>query len=500
MYYIYLRKSRADNESETVEEILKRHEQILQDYALKTFGDYIPEDCIFREIGSGESIQNRPMVGELLNRVQIGNCQGVLVVDPQRLSRGDLQDCGMIIRIFQYSNTPIITPTKTYTLSDKLDRKYLEMELMRGNDYLEYVKEIMLRGRLASVGEGNFIGSIAPYGYDKVKIGKSYTLAENAESDVVRLMFEMYVNQNLGVGLICQKLDEMGIKPRKKAFWTVATVKDILHNPVYVGKIRWNWRKTVKKYENGQLVQSRPKSKEDEWILVDGKHPALISQELFDAAQKRFGNIPKTNKITELINPFSGLCHCECGGAMISRPCQNAQLRIMCLHQTHCHNKSAIFAEFQQGVIDELQKHIRRFEIEREKQKRNPSQTIHDNMLSNLRKQLAEVEMQQEKLYDLLERGIYSDALFIKRNNELAERRKSIKNSIAKIQNQRVTVVDYDKKIKLVSEAISCIQNPDLSPKEKNVFLRTVIESMTYSRKVGRYDKTPFKLEVFLCI
>ncbi len=500
VYYIYLRKSRADSEHETVEEVLKRHEHILQEYALKELGSQIPENCIYREIVSGESIQNRPMMSQLLENIQKEDCTAVLVVDPQRLSRGDLQDCGTIIRAFQYTDTLIMTPSKTYHLAEKLDRKYLEMELMRGNDYLEYVKEIMLRGRLASVSEGNFIGSVSPYGYDKVKIDKSYTLAENQESDVVRLIFDLYVNQHLGVIRICQKLDEMGIKPRKKDFWTQATIQGILHNPVYIGKIRWNWRKTVKKYESGEIRQSRPKSKEDSWILVDGKHPALISDELFQAAQEKDGTFPKNKKKTELINPFAGICRCECGTAMVSRPSPKAQLRLMCQHQTHCHNKSVIYAEFEQEVVRQLQNQIDELNFERNQQQKVQTQNIQADIISGLQKDLLELEVQQDKLYDLLERGIYTESVFVRRNAVLAERRKALKQAIASAPAKQPEPIDYQGKILKLSETIFCIQNQTITPKEKNDFLKTVINVITYSRKMDRYDKSPFTLEISLKI
>lgn len=167
------------------------------------------------------------------------------------------------------------------------------MELTRGNDYLEYVKEIMMRGRIASVSEGNFIGSLPPYGYDKVKVGKSYTLQENEESDTVRLIYELFVNEKLGTVNIANHLNDLGIKPRKKDYWVNSSIRDILRNPVYIGKIRWNWRKTVKKYENGVIIKSRPKSIKDDWILTEGKHKGIISESLFNAAQERWGTLPK---------------------------------------------------------------------------------------------------------------------------------------------------------------------------------------------------------------
>lgn len=219
-YLMYLRKSRADGEHETIEEILARHEKILQEYAEKNIGKAVPEEDIFREIVSGETIKDRPLMNKLLKCIQNEQITGVLVIEPQRLSRGDLHDCGTIIRAFQYTNTLVYTPTKTYDLSEKYDRKFFEMELMRGNDYLEYVKEILMRGRLASVSDGNYIGSIPPFGYSKEKIDKNYVLVENDESNVVRLIFDLFVNQNMGTSKIANHLNSIGIKPRKNNYWS----------------------------------------------------------------------------------------------------------------------------------------------------------------------------------------------------------------------------------------------------------------------------------------
>ena len=147
---IYLRKSRSDDPSMSVEEVLFKHETQLQDYALAVFGNHIPEANIFREVVSGETIADRPVMQQVMKILESGSKKAALVIEPQRLSRGDLEDCGKIINTFRYTNTLVITPPKTYDLADEYDRKFFEMELMRGNDYLEYTKKILNRGRIAS--------------------------------------------------------------------------------------------------------------------------------------------------------------------------------------------------------------------------------------------------------------------------------------------------------------------------------------------------------------
>lgn len=281
-YIMYLRKSRQDDPTETVEEVLKKHEIQLQDYALNNFHYRIPNDDIYREVVSGETIDDRPMIQAVLKRIEDENIKGVLVIDCQRLTRGDMLDCGIIVHSFRYTNTLIITPQKTYTLSDKYDRKFFEMELSRGSDYLDYTKEILRRGRDASKRRGNYIGSVAPYGYDRIKIGKDWTLKPNDESQYVKLIFERYT-QGVGTFDIVNEIEKLGAKPRNSKSFDYNRITDIIKNPVYVGKIKVNEDETFKVMQDGKLVKKRKAKKEYE--LVDGKHEPIVSQELFDKAQ-----------------------------------------------------------------------------------------------------------------------------------------------------------------------------------------------------------------------
>ena len=172
MFLMYLRKSRADGEHETVEEVLAKHYKILQDYAAAKLGGAVPEDRIYREVVSGETIQDRPQMLRLLERIQSESIEGVLVVDPQRLSRGNLSDCGRLIDDFRYTDTKVVTPMMIFDLSNKMERRYFQDDLLRGADFLDYIKGVLQAGREAAVRRGCFIMQNAPYGFDKVKIGK----------------------------------------------------------------------------------------------------------------------------------------------------------------------------------------------------------------------------------------------------------------------------------------------------------------------------------------
>lgn len=109
-----LRKSRADEEL-GYENTLERHEEMLRNLAAQT-GIHVDESHIYREIVSGESIEARPQMQKLLKAVEMGLYTGVLCIELERLSRGDGADQQRILKAFQFSDTKIITLTKTYDL------------------------------------------------------------------------------------------------------------------------------------------------------------------------------------------------------------------------------------------------------------------------------------------------------------------------------------------------------------------------------------------------
>ena len=129
-HLMYLRKSRQDDPNETVEEVLAKHENILQEYAMRELGGKIPEDHIYREVVSGESIDDREEIKKVLSRIEDSKISGVLVIEPSRLSRGDLIDCGRLINEFRYTRTLVVTPYMTYDLEDKMERKFFQDELL----------------------------------------------------------------------------------------------------------------------------------------------------------------------------------------------------------------------------------------------------------------------------------------------------------------------------------------------------------------------------------
>ena len=307
-YIIYLRKSRADNPHESVEEVLEKHERQLQEFAKRELGGRIPEHCIFREVVSGETIAEREEMRKVLAMLENPKLKGVLVVEPQRLSRGDLEDCGKVVNAFRYSKTEVVTLNMTYDLTNKMQRKFFEQELMRGGDYLEYTKEILLRGRIAAVKRGCYIGNIPPFGFNKIiDADGDCTLEANEFAPAVLMAFELYVNDGWTYLQIARHFDMMGIKPYRSQKWEKTSIRAMLKNRHYIGLVVFGDRKKEKFVENGEIVLHSVKQPAEEVIVAKGKHKGIVPLELFEAAQEKMDNNPRKQPDTPLKNPLAGL-------------------------------------------------------------------------------------------------------------------------------------------------------------------------------------------------
>lgn len=319
---IYLRKSREEmsNGYGSVEITLERHEEILQTWAIQNLGAKIPEENIYREVGSGETISERPVMVEVMKLFKSNEIAAVLVVEPQRLSRGELKDCGELIETLEHTDTKVLTPQKIYDLSDKYDKKMFRDELLRGNEYLEYTKEILARGRHLSVSQGKFVGSKPPFGFDKEKLldTKGFKLIPNGDASTVKLIFSMFIEGNTPFQ-IAAHLRDIEANSRGEVEWEHGAVKDILVNPVYYGYQTWENRKTTKMFVDGKIKTVRVKNPDVK--LYKGLHDPIISQDDFFRVQNIIKNrsIPRTNSKYETQNPLAGIVLCGICGRSMSR-------------------------------------------------------------------------------------------------------------------------------------------------------------------------------------
>lgn len=492
----YGRKSRTDDPLLSVEEVLDKHDKIIEEYAEKHLGGPIPEENKYREVGSAESLDSRPEILRLLKAIENPAIKAVAVVEVQRLSRGDLEDAGRLIRILRYTNTYVITPMKVYDLRDEYDRDAFERELKRGNEYLEYFKKIQARGKLASVKEGNYVGSVAPYGFDRItkEDGKKtyHTLIERKDqADVVRMVFNWYCNEDIGVTAICRRLEDLGVKTKTGGkYWHTYQIFSMLENVHYIGCVRWNWRKTIKIIEDQEIRKLRPKAKVDEYLIFEGKHDGIISEELFNKAREIRGKRHRTKRNLSLRNPFSGIMYCKCGAKMgyntyRKNGVEYAPPKLVCNNQVHCKTGSVLFDEIFADVCGIIKDCIEDFEV-RIKNNNDDSFKLHKDLVVRLEKKLKELEekevMQWEAQYDPDPNMRLPQEVFKRLNEKLLLEKEEIKKSLAKAKGSMPKPIDYrEEKIKF-EDALIALQDPHVDAKVKNQFLKNIIDRIEYER------------------
>lgn len=497
----YLRKSQSDDPLLTVSEVLAKHETMLDEWAEQHLGGRVPENNKFREVVSGETIKDRPEINKVLRLMESPKIKAVKVVEPQRLSRGDLEDVGRLMKLLKHTNTLVITTRHNYIydLRDKRDWDDLERELKRGNEYLEYTKKILNDGRLLSVSQGNYIGSIPPYGYDKAEVmdgkRKCPTLVENkAQADVVRMIFDMYVNKDMGRVNIAHTLDNLGIKPPKGKTWTQDGIKGILENVHYIGKVKWNHRKTVTIVEDGEVIKTRPENKIGEYLIYEGKHDAIVSEEIFNAAREKQGRNHRAKAATKIRNPLASLLYCQCGRAMSLRTnrknsIEQGRARLMCDDQVHCHTGSCLYDEMIDRVCDILQQCIEDFEV-RVENNEGDSVKLHANLIKSLEKKMRDLQQQELNQWELQSHPDPAkrmpQEIFQRLNEKLLKEKEEVQQALCKAYESMPEPVNYEDKVVTFTAALEALRNPEADAALQNRLLKRCIERIDYKRDKPR--------------
>ena len=491
--YEYLRKSRSDDPLLSVEEVLAKHESELNSFAEKHLGGRVPATQIIREVASSETIDDRPGMVKLLQIIESPKVKAVLVMEPQRLSRGDLEDVGRIIKLFRYTNTLIITPLKTYDLRDEYDRDAFERELKRGNDYLEYAKKIMNRGKIIAVKEGNFIATHPPYGYKKIHYREGNMKCSSLEivpeqAEVVRMIFDLYLNSGMGFINIANHLNDLGFKPAICDKWKKHAIQDIVSNVTYTGKVRWNVRKTTKSVENQEVVKSRPRSNINEYLIFEGKHEAIISDEIFyKAIEKRGKNVP-IRKNMSIVNPLAGIFHCDkCGKAMkLRHGDKRNKPRYECCEMKYCGNGSVLKDDLLERVYEVLEECIEDFEVKLSESDNLDEITKHQQLIASLEKRLKDLEAKELAQWEAQSHPDESQRMpahiFKQLNEKLLHEKEELKEALCIAKGNIPEKVDYEERIMSFKTALNYLKDEDVTPDIKNKFLKEIIEDITFSR------------------
>lgn len=479
----YLRKSRSDDPSLTTEEVLEKHETILNEWQERNLDAPIPSENIYREVVSGETINSRPEFKKLLKRIESPKIKAVLIVECARLGRPDLEEIGRLSKLFRYTNTYVITPQRIFDLRDEYDREQFERELMRGNDYLEYTKKILQRGKEISLRSGYYVNAVIPYGYKREWVyegkRKRPTLAiVEEEAKVVRMIFDWYVNESIGATKICQRLNAMGIPARKGGLWKKSSVVNILKNEHYIGKV------VIKKHIDVNTVEDSAITTHcvfnPDYEVVDGKHPAIIDEELFVKANNKINKHTSIKPNETLQNPFASILKCECGRVMLRKRNRDSY-RYLCDEQTYCGNASVSEEELREAIITHLKKSMDDLSAKVTDNGENKKEK-HKEYVSLLESRYVEIEKKELSLWDKYAEEKMPKQVFDKLMAKCMEEKQNIEKELESAYKEVPIHTDYKGAIVTLHDTIDALSDDKVSASAKNKLLLSVVDKIIYHR------------------
>ncbi len=321
----------ADSEGKISDSILNQRKLVhayLQNHPNITLVDEAYDD------GYTGTNYNRPGFQAVLEKVQSGSINCVIVKDLSRLGREYIETGKYLEMIFPSFGVRFIA------INDDIDSEHSSA----GDDLIIPIKNIMnesycrelskkLRNQFRiQRGNGEFLGAFASYGYCKSPDDKHKLIVDEYAAEVVRGIFSLKV-KGYSQNVIADYLNNEKILPPaeyKKSLgmkyktgfqastqskWSVVTLNRILTNPIYIGTLVQGKRGTP----NYKIKTMRTRS-ENDWVVVENNHQAIIDPLVFSTVQKMMERDTRRPPNTDVLLPLAGILFCpDCGFSLQRR-------------------------------------------------------------------------------------------------------------------------------------------------------------------------------------
>ena len=478
-------------------------------------GFSVCSELIFRDDGYSGSNLRRPGLEQLRDVLQEGRIEVIFTYAPDRIARNyvhqeilreEFKKLG--VELYFVKSPPANTPEERLTLQFQGILAEYEREL---------ITERTRRGRKHRAKAGCVsVLSSAPFGYRYVKKTAErdayYEIIEH-ESEVVRMVFELYTKSNMALSSIVRHLQENKITKRKGSCkWTRSVLRVMLRNPAYAGTACYG--KTTKKERpatpvtrrNNATLSSRSNYKQscpkDSWIPIPV--PAIVDKATFDMAQeclesnKKFS--PRSTKEPSLLQ---GLLVCElCGRSYVKRRYKYGDKiarYYACIGSIaskiegmkHCKNKLIRQDSLDDAVWEHVIQLLKdpdivRKEIERRVETAKNDRSS-DHKESGLRKELIRFEKAANALLDAYQEGLVALEELRERMPQIRQRKKAIEKQLESIL---IREVDRDMLARVSLNVDSFLKQlsknqGNLTIQEKQRIIRLIIKQVTVGEKKG---------------
>ncbi len=432
---------------------------------MKAYADFNDFEIVgeYEDAGkSGKSIEGRMQFRQMMEDVKSGkdNVSYILVFKLSRFGR-NAADVLYTLQVMQDFGVNLICVEDGIDSSKDAGKLMISVLSAVAEIERDNIRVQTMEGRIQKAREGKWNGGFAPYGYQLV----NGVLEINEEEAVaIRTIYDQYVNTDIGSNGISKYLENHGIRKiqrqnGKNPLFDAHLVRLILKNPVYCGKIAYGRRKTEKVHgtrNEYRLVE------QDNFLLVDGLHEAIVSEEVWNAAQvkliaqaKKYEHVNKGKD--ERTHLLSGIVKCPiCGAGMYG----NKSIKYKkdgtkykdffyygCKHRTmqrghKCDYKKQIREELLDDAVAEvivkLVSNPHFATMMQEKINMKVDTTAIDQEITNYEKQLRQDYCIKSKLMEEIDNLDPDDRHYIRRKADLDDRLYKMYDKIEELESQLI--------------------------------------------------------------
>lgn len=452
--------------------------KLLKDYA-KSHGYVVSK--IFFELGiSGRKADKRPEFQKMIGLAKSSDhpADAILVWKFSRFARNQEESIVYKSLLKKKHNVDVISISEP--LVDGPFGSLIERIIEWMDEYYSVrLSGEVTRGMREKAERGGYQAR-PPLGY-KIVSHKEPPVIVPEEAEIVKLIFEKYVHDGMGLFEIARLLNSHNFKTSHGKEFERRSIEYILQNPTYCGMVRWN--RTI-----NESKEIRPES---EWIIAEGEQPAIISKELFDKAQERYKREyrPRGSRpVSTYKHWLSGVVKCPaCGRTMTANTIRN-NTRVYSHFRCYGYTKGKCMAnnsissiKLEPAVLESIKTVLDSGKITYRKIEAKTDDTV--DLKTILEDQIKKIDVKLQRIKEAYMNGIDTMEEYKENKQAVQEEKQHLEKQLSEIKEEKSNSKDDDEDMLLrVKNVYDILSSDSVDATTKNDVLRSVVEKIIYEK------------------
>ncbi len=420
----------------------------------------IDKQFIFKDKGiSGKTVDKRPAFIEMIKQAKCKpkKFDVILVHKMDRFSRNREDSIVYKSLLKKECNIPVISITEPIDPNDKMG-VIIEAFLEAMAEYYSInLSSEVKKGQIEKHNHGQ-LQTRPSLGYD---VASNRLVINKEEAAIVKMIFNLFIYKKKSINNITRTINKLGFKTKNANRFQNRSVKYILTNPTYIGKLTYT-------------INNKK-------IIVNGKHSGIIDKKIWNEAQERIKTNEKykTNKYQsnvydKQISPFKGLIRCFMCNSTLVKYGKNC-MRCNGYNKGSCNNRNKIPINLLEDlVLNQLQEDFKNNSIILYK---SQVLTNSKDQYNSLLGKISEINKEKERINQAYLEGIDSIEEYKKKKLLVQKQENAVNTKLNKIVNRKETIKKEKIELKSITELL---KNNDLSPKQKNEIYHIIIKEIEF--------------------